>query len=74
MPRFTLKMNVYSAISLETHKYVLKPQKWVHFSKTINLRGQMPSFTLKMNVFPSISWESPEICVETLRAGFVFPR
>ena len=43
-------------------------------SKTIDLRGHMPRFTLKMNVFPSISLESPQMCVETIRSGFIFMR
>ena len=50
------------------------PQNRVCFSETIGLRGHMPRFTLKMNVFPSISLESPEMCVETIRTGFVFLR
>ena len=56
MPRFTLKMNVFPSISLET------PQMSVEtlitedrFSQTIDLRGHMPRFTLKMNIFPYIS-------------------
>ena len=32
----------------------------------------MTRFTLKVNVFPSISLESPEMCVVTIRTGFVF--
>ena len=35
------------------------PQKRVHFSEMIDLRGHMPRFTLKMNIFPSISLETP---------------
>ena len=27
MPRFTLKMNVFSSVSLETHKCVLEPSE-----------------------------------------------
>ena len=50
------------------------PQNRAHFSVMIDLRGHMPRFTLKMNVFPSISLESPEMCVETIRTGFVFMR
>ena len=49
------------------------PLNRAHFSKTIDLRGHMRSFTLKLNVFPSIS-ESPEMWVETIRTGLVFPR
>ena len=62
MPRFTLKLNIFPSISLETpypHKCVLKPQNRAHFSKMINLRDHMPRFTLKMNVFPSIFLETP---------------
>ena len=55
MPRFTLKMNVFPSISLETHKCVLNPSEQARFSKTIDLRGHMPRFILKMNVFLSIS-------------------
>ena len=60
MPRFTLKMNIFPSISLETpYKCVLKPSEQARFSEMIDLRGQMPSFTLKMNIFPSISLETP---------------
>ena len=34
----------------------------------------MPKVTLKMHIFSSISLESPEICVETLRVGPIFPK
>ena len=40
----------------------------------INSQGHMPRFTLKMNIFPSIFLEMPEMCVETLRTGLIFPR
>ena len=50
------------------------PQHRAHFSEMINLRGHMPRFTQKMNVFPSISLEMPEMCVLTIRRGFVFLR
>ena len=49
------------------------PQKRDRFSQTINLRGHMPTFTWKMNIFQSISLETPKMCVETLRTGFIFP-
>ena len=55
MPRFTLKLNVFPSISLESpypHKCVLKPQNRARFSKAINLRGHMPRFTLKTEHFP----------------------
>ena len=52
----------------------VKPSEQGLFSETIDLRGHMPSFTLKMNIFPSISLELPEMCVETVRTGFVFMR
>ena len=44
------------------------------FLKMIDLMGHMPRFTLKMNVFPSVSLELPEMCVETIRTGFIFTR
>ena len=50
------------------------PQHRACFSETINLRGHMPRFTQKMNVFPSISLEMPEMCVLTIKRGFVFLR
>ena len=34
----------------------------------------MSRFTLKMNVYPFIFLETTNMCVETLRIGFVFPR
>ena len=47
MPRFTLQMNVFPSIFLETHKCVLKPsEQGMIFSKMIDLRGHMPRFTL----------------------------
>ena len=55
MPRFTLKMNVFSSICLETHKCVLEPSEQGSFSQVIDLRGHMPRFTLKMNIFLSMS-------------------
>ena len=74
MPRFTLNMNVFPSISLETQKCVLKPSEQCSFSEMIDLRGHMPRFTLKMNVFPSISLETPQMSVETLITGTVFLR
>ena len=44
------------------------------FSKMFDLRGHMPRFTWKMNIFPSISLDMPEMCVVTIKKGFVFPR
>ena len=75
MPRFTLKMNVFLSISLETPKMCVETLRTgLCFSKMIDLKGHMPMFTLKMNVFSSISLATPEFCVETLRRGFIFPR
>ena len=60
MPRFTLKMNVFPSISLETPKMSVETLRTVLiFHKTIDLRGHMPRVTLKMNIFPSISLETP---------------
>ena len=60
MPRFTVKMNVFPSISLETPKNVCSnPDNRAQFSQMIDLRGHMPRFTLKMNVYPSISLETP---------------
>ena len=42
MPRFTLKMNVFPSISLETP---MKPSEHARFSEMIDLN--MPRFTLK---------------------------
>ena len=55
MPRFTLKLNVFPSISLESpysHKCVLKPQNRACFSEAIDLRDYMPRFTLKNKCFP----------------------
>ena len=49
-------------------------QNRARFSKMIDLRGHMARFTWKMNIFSSISWEMPEMCVVTIRRGFVFLR
>ena len=57
------------------HKCVLKPsEQGLFFHETIDLRGHMPRFTWKMNVFPSIFLEMPEMCVVTIRTGFIFLR
>ena len=75
MPRFTLKMNVFPSISLETPKMSVETLRdSARFSKMIDLRGHMPRFTLKMNVFPSISLETTKMSVETLRTVLIFPR
>ena len=59
MPRFTLKMNVFPSISLQTPINVCSdPQNSARFSKMIDLRGHMPRFIWKMNIFPSISLET----------------
>ena len=53
MPRFTLKMNVFPSIYLETpYMCVETLRNRAHFSKMIDLSGHMPRFTLKMKVFP----------------------
>ena len=39
MPRFTLKINVFSSISLETHKYVLKPSEQALFYQDDQFEG-----------------------------------
>ena len=65
MPRFTLKLNIFPSISLESpypHKCVLKPQNRASFSKAINLRDHMPRFTLKNKCFPISPWK-PHKCV-----------
>ena len=60
MPRFTLKMNIFSIYLLgNTINLCWNPHNSAHFSETIDLRGHMPMFTLKMNVFPSISSKTP---------------
>ena len=76
MPRFTLKMNLFPSINLLINPINVywNPQNSAHFSKMIDLRGHMPRFTLQMNVSPSIYLETPYICVETIRTGFVFLR
>ena len=74
MPRFTLKVNVFPSISLETSKMCDETLR----TKLVFLRqwkrGHIPRFTLKINVFPPISLETPKMCVETLRTGLIFPR
>ena len=75
MPRFTVKMNVFPSISLETPTMCVQTlYNRAHFSQMIGLRGHMPRFTLEMNVFFSISLETPKMCVPTLRTGLIFPR
>ena len=54
MPRFTLKMNVFPSIFLETQKCVLKPSEQGSIFWDNQFEGHMPRFTLNMNVFPSI--------------------
>ena len=72
---YTEKWSFYSAMSLRyTRDVCWNPHNRVCFSETINLRGHMPRFTLKVNIFPSISWETPDMCVETLRTMFIFPK
>ena len=75
MPRFTLKMNIFTSISLQTPKMSVETVTTVLlFFTMIDLRGHMPRFTLKMNVFPSICLETPYMCVETLRTVLIFSR
>ena len=51
MPRFILKMNVFSIYLLGNPLNVCwNPQNRACFSKMIDLSGHMPRFTLKMNV------------------------
>ena len=60
MPRFTLKMNVFPSISLETALMCVETSgQGLFFFEMIDLRGHMPRFTLKTNIFPSISLETP---------------
>ena len=60
MPRFTLKMNIFPSISLETPQMSVETLRTVLvFFETIDLRGHMPRFTLKMNIFPCISSKTP---------------
>ena len=74
MPTFTLKNECYAIYLLGNPiNECWNPQNRAHFCKTIDLRGHMPRFILKMNVFLSISLETPKLCVETLRRGFIFP-
>ena len=76
MPRFTLKNECFPIYLLGNTIHVCwNPQNMACFSKLIDLRGHMPRFTLKMNMFPHLSaLESPEMCVGTIRTGFVFMR
>ena len=60
MPRFTLKMNIFTTFVLgNTINVCSDPQNSARFSKMINLRGHMPKFTLKMNILPPMSLETP---------------
>ena len=60
MPRFTLKMNIFPSISLETPLIVYgNPQSSAHISDMINLRGHMPRFTLKNECFPIYLLKNP---------------
>ena len=73
MPRFTLKMNVFQSVFLETHKCVLKLLRTgLHFSEMIDLRGHMPRFTLKMNVFQSVLLETCKCVLKLSRTGLDF--
>ena len=75
MPRFTLKNERFPFYLIRiTRNVCWNHQNRACFSKTIDLRGQMPRFTWKMNVFPSIFLERPEMCVVTIRTGFIFLR
>ena len=73
MPRFTLKWMFSHLSPWKPQNVCWNPQNSACFSKMIDLRGHMPRFTLKMNVFP-IFLTTPELCVETLRRGIIFPR
>ena len=60
MPRFTLKMNIFPPMSLETPEMCVETLRTgLVFLRRFNLRGHMPRFTLKMNVFSSTSSETP---------------
>ena len=60
MPMFTLKMNIFPSISLETPKMCVDTiRTGLVFSEMIDLRGHMPRFSQKMNMFPSFSLETP---------------
>ena len=48
------------------------PQNRACFSKMIDLRGHMARLTWEMNIFPCISLEMPEMCIVTIRRGFIF--
>ena len=64
MPRFTLKMNIFPSISLQTPKMCVETLRTVLVSlKMIDLRGHMPRFTLKMNMFSCLSPYKPQKCV-----------
>ena len=66
MPRFTLKMNIFSSISLRIASIHVcwNPQNKAHcFYETIDLRGHMPRFTLKMSMFSHLSPWKQHTCV-----------
>ena len=52
MPRFTLKINVFSSISLETHKYVLKPSEQALFYQDDQFEGSHAKVDSKYEHFP----------------------
>ena len=59
MPRFTLKLNVFPSIFLETFINVVETLRTgLDFLRQL-IWGHMPRFTLKLNVFPSIFLETP---------------
>ena len=75
MSRFTLKMNVFPSICLETPQMCVETLRTgLNFLRRWSLRGHMLRFPLKMNVFPSICLEAPLMCVDTLRKGLIFLR
>ena len=68
--RFTLKMNIFPSIFLETGKVdVGTVRTGLVLTDMIDLRGHIPRFSLKMNIFPSI-------CLDfgTVRTGLIFLR
>ena len=73
MPRFTLKMDVFPSIALETHKCVSRPSEQCLFFQDNRFEGSYALVYSKMNVFPSISIETPKMCVQTLRTVLISP-
>ena len=59
MPRFTLKMNVFPSICLETPKMCIETLRTGLVLQDDWFEDHMSGFTLKMNVFPSISYGNP---------------